>query len=84
MSETKEYSLFRELTKEECVAVNGGNNSILDLLQILLPLIPTSTNSPTPSPLTPTPYSPFITPRYTGGFNSSFEPVSGLIFSILS
>ncbi len=85
MSKTDVHSLFTELTKEESVAINGGNsNNILDLLQILLPLIPTSASSPTPITPPPQPYSPFISSQYNGALTSTFAPVSGLIFSVFS
>ncbi|HIK08643.1 MAG TPA: hypothetical protein IGS40_28915 [Trichormus sp. M33_DOE_039] len=81
MLKTNECLLFTELTKEEAVAINGGNgNNILDLLQILLPLIPTSPSAPTPTTPPAPPYSPFVSPQYTG-LNSAFTPVSGLVFS---
>ncbi|MBW4642952.1 MAG: hypothetical protein KME23_08150 [Goleter apudmare HA4340-LM2] len=76
---TNKSLLFTELTTEESAAISGGtSNNIFELLQILLPLV--SSSSSTNSP--PQPYSPFVSPQFTGDLSTAFAPVSGLTFSV--
>jgi hypothetical protein len=79
MQKINKSLLFTELTDEASATISGGvNNNIIELLQILLPLVSSATTNNSP----PTPYSPFVSPQFTGGLSNAFTPVSGVIFSI--